>query len=82
MSAGIPVFGLRKGGLLETVVEGVTGEFFDFDDINEFKTKFMDFHNKVEEGLFDREKIRLHAEKFRKEVFFDKLGKFIESKFY
>jgi len=82
MSAWIPVFGLKMWWLLETVVEGVTWEFFDFDDVGEFKTKFIDFHNRIEEGFYDREKIRLHAEQFRKEVFFDKLEKFIESKFY
>lgn len=28
MAAGVPVFGLAKGGLLEASIDGVTGRFF------------------------------------------------------
>jgi len=49
MASGVPVFGLRAGGLLETNIEGMTGEFFDFDDLEECKTKLQMFHENIQE---------------------------------
>ena len=48
MAAGLPVFGLRAGGLLETNIEDVTGEFFDVDSAENFVAKFQVFHENID----------------------------------
>jgi glycosyltransferase involved in cell wall biosynthesis len=64
MAAGMPVFGLRGGGLLETNVEDVTGEFFDVDSVEDFVEKFQIFHENISAGKYDPKKIQFHALKF------------------
>ncbi len=67
MSFGKPVLALRKGGALETVVEGTTGEFFD-DPIPE---AIADGVRRLNENYsnYDPENIQKWAEKFSKEKF-------------
>ena len=67
MSFGKPVLALRKGGALETIKEGVTGEFFD-DPIPEaladgIRRLNENFHNYRPDLLMS------HAEKFSTERF-------------
>ncbi|MBP8016757.1 glycosyltransferase [Candidatus Gracilibacteria bacterium] len=81
MSAGVPMFGLRAGGLTETSIEGLTGEFFDYDDINEFKRKFEIFHKNIENKKYDRIKIRDHTKKFNKDRFIEEIKTLINKAF-
>lgn len=67
MAAGKPVLALRRGGATETVIEGVTGEFFD-DPVPEV---LADGVRRLRENLnvYDRTRIRARAEEFRAERF-------------
>jgi len=74
MAAGKPVIAYRGGGALETVAEGVIGEFFDqqtSDDIIGAVKKFNP-------GKYDPQACRLQAQKFSKEVFQRKMKFFVE----
>lgn len=67
MSYGKPVLALRKGGAIETVIEGVTGEFFD-DPIPE---ALADGIRRLNENYdqYDPETIKKQASKFSSEKF-------------
>ncbi|EKE29658.1 MAG: glycosyl transferase group 1 [uncultured bacterium (gcode 4)] len=69
MAAWMPVFALNQGWLVETNVAWLSWEFFDDPEGKDFIPKFERFHADIEEGKFDRIKIRNHALKFRKERF-------------
>lgn len=60
MASGRPVIAYRKGGALETVVEGVTGEFFDDQEWEELATAVIRF----DASKYDPRAIRRHAEVF------------------
>lgn len=62
MAAGAPVVAYKRGGALDTVVEGVTGIFFP----QPTQASLQDAVHKIEENIagFDPEVIRQHAEKF------------------
>ena len=66
-AAGTPVIGYRRGGILETVLEGETGLFYDdqtpeslINAVNQFETSGIQF---------DTVRMHQHAEKFSKERF-------------
>lgn len=67
MAAGKPVIALRKGGVTETVEEGITGEFFD-EPVSEKLAECIRRFNEKERS-YDFERIRLQAEKFSEERF-------------
>lgn len=67
MSEGTPVIALRKGGAKETVIEGVTGDFFDYSAsplVAEAVVRFVENEKKYDSGA-----IASHAEKFSRERF-------------
>jgi glycosyltransferase involved in cell wall biosynthesis len=72
MASGRPVFGYGKGGLLETVKNGVTGRFFYEQEIDVFLDELEKFEKWVETD-FDSNKARIWAENFRKEIFKEKI---------
>lgn len=67
MSFGKPVLAYRKGGALETIIEGETGEFFD-DPIPEI---LADGVRRIKNNCdsYNAEKIKKQAEKFSEEEF-------------
>jgi glycosyltransferase involved in cell wall biosynthesis len=65
MAAGRPVVALRAGGLTETVLEGVTGVFFDEPTID----AMVDAIQRLERGAFRPDRIRAHAITFDTAVF-------------
>jgi glycosyltransferase involved in cell wall biosynthesis len=65
MSFGKPVLALRAGGYLDSVVEGVTGAFFDRADVATLAAALARF----DERDFDPAAIRGHAEAFAPERF-------------
>lgn len=71
MAAGKPVIAFEKGGLLETVVDGKTGVFFNEPTVDSLKRALRLFI--VKEKSFDYKAIRRHAEKFSKKIFQDKI---------
>lgn len=74
MAAGRPVIAFAGGGALDTVVEGVTGVFFDAPTPESLAEAVRRF----EEMRFDPRAIRRHAEQFDKRVFQEKIKKIAE----
>jgi glycosyltransferase involved in cell wall biosynthesis len=66
---GRPSVVLRWGGFLDTVVEGITGMFFDQPDA----ASIADALDRFETSSFDPEKIRSHVEQFTEERFAEAL---------
>lgn len=75
MRLGIPVIALRKGGLLETVEEGKTGEFFDAQVPEVLSDAIRRFIEK--EKYYDKEYIIKKAERFSKEKFKNDLKEYL-----
>lgn len=72
--AGTPVIAYRSGGVLETVIEGKTGIFFE-------KLTTQSLKNAILRGRmirFDRDYIINHAQKFSKDRFKKEIKKFVE----
>ena len=67
MSFGLPVIAYRKGGVLETVEEGVCGEFFDAQTPEVLADGVRRFMKNEEK--YDREVIKKTAQQFSKERF-------------
>ncbi|MCH2188500.1 glycosyltransferase [Candidatus Gracilibacteria bacterium] len=73
MAAGKPVFAYKGGGLLESVAEGKTGDFFDDKNGSDFVEKFRVFDKKNSAGEYSPEECIKQAQKFDKSVFEEKL---------
>ena len=74
-AAGRPVIAYRAGGAVETVVEGVTGVFFDQQNSQSLAEAIEEF-----EGLrWKQENLRRHAEKFDSTVFAFRVLQFLGS---
>lgn len=65
MAAGKPIVALRAGGVRETVIEGVTGVFFDRPEV-ESLTDALTF---LESQSWDAQRIRAQAERFDTSIF-------------
>lgn len=65
LASGTPVIAIEKGGFLETVVEGKTGQFFKEATVE----SLMEVLSKFEPGQFKAEECRKQAEKFSQERF-------------
>jgi len=73
-ASGRPVIAFRKGGATETIIEGVTGVFFDEQTADSLITAIKNFHK----DKFNPRLIRQHAEKYSVERFKNEIKKFIE----
>ena len=76
MSFGKPTLALRKGGATETIIEGVTGEFFDdpipeilADGIRRMKNNYNNYNHEI---------IKQNAEKFSEKRFKENIKNTIE----
>lgn len=79
MSCGVPVIAFRKGGAIETVKEGETGEFFDAQTpevLADGVRRFM-----LNKDKYDKEKIKMHAREFSKERFEKEFREYIDNIF-
>lgn len=76
MAAGRPVIALRSGGVVESVVEGKTGIFFEEPTVDSLVGAIKDFE-KIE-GKIKPEDCQKQAEKFSKEKFKEKIAKLVE----
>ncbi len=75
-ASGVPVIAYSKGGALETVVEDVTGIFFDEQTVSSLCNAIHRF-NKMS---FNKIHIRNHAKNFDEEIFKDKIRRFVYEK--
>ncbi|MFC1663302.1 glycosyltransferase [Patescibacteria group bacterium] len=76
MAAGRPTIAYASGGALETVVPGLSGEFFDDQDWESLADKIIRFRPEI----YDAGKIRAHAESFSEENFSHKINKYVNDK--
>lgn len=72
-ACGRPVIALKKGGAMETVLDGKTGVFFESQTETSLKNAILDFEEKEKNGLFDSKFISSHAKKFSTENFIENL---------
>jgi glycosyltransferase involved in cell wall biosynthesis len=73
-AAGRPVIAYRAGGALETVVEGVSGVFFD----QPASASLADAIVRCEKQVWNREAIRKHALRFDEHVFAARVRVFVD----
>ncbi|MTI53330.1 glycosyltransferase [Geosporobacter ferrireducens] len=78
-ACGRPVIAFGKGGVLETVVDGVTGVFFYRQEIKELIETIKVFENNC--NVYDSSVIREHSLKFSKSVFKENIMKYVENKY-
>lgn len=77
MASGRPVIALRKGGAIETVVEGKTGMFIE-DDSPE---AILEAVNKFNSSDYNPQEIRTHAEQFSVSRFKKEIHEFINQEY-
>lgn len=76
MAAGRPVIAYKGGGVVESMVEGVTGAFFDEQSWEALADTVIKFDHRD----FDPRRIREHALTFDEAVFRKKISEFIQDK--
>ena len=76
-ASGRPVIAYGKGGALETVVDGVTGIFFE----EQSKESLINAIEKYNNCSFDKKVIREHSLKFDESEFKKKIKSFVEEKY-
>lgn len=74
MAAGRPVIAFRRGGAMESVIENVTGVFFDEQTKNSLMAAVRDFASRQ----FNPNKIQEHARQFSEENFKKNIREFID----
>lgn len=74
MASGKPVIAYRKGGALETVIEGKTGVFIDEQSWEELANQIIRF----EPERFDARAIREHALSYDTDVFKERIRRYVE----
>jgi len=77
MASGRSVIAYRRGGATETVIEGVTGEFFDKQTPEAIAEAVRNF----DVSRFNSSQIREHAQQFSTEKFKDSIKSFIEEEY-
>lgn len=77
MACGTPVIAYRAGGALETVKDGVSGEFFDQQTVESLRLAIQKFNA----DKFHIETLVEHAKKFDKKIFQKKIKDFVEEKY-
>lgn len=71
----IPVIAFKKGGALDTVVDGKTGIFFAEQTEQSLINTLEEFENRT----FNKEELIQHAQNFSKEIFFEEWKKVLAS---
>ncbi|MBU0646269.1 glycosyltransferase [Patescibacteria group bacterium] len=74
MAAGRPVIAYRAGGATETVIEGLSGEFFDEQSWEEIADRLIRFN----ESNYQPALIRAHAEHYSLPVFKERIKDLVE----
>jgi len=77
MASGRPVIAYPKGGALETVIPGVTGEFIEEQIWEDIVGEIIRFNPEK----YNPEKIREHAKKFDTDIFKKKIREYVEKNF-
>mgnify|MGYP002079457718 CR=1 FL=1 len=80
LASGVPVFAYGKWGLLETVKEDVTGNFFYESDGRDFIKYFDTFKKNIKEWVFKKSILQKSVEKYDEQIFEEELQKLIMEK--
>ncbi len=78
MAHGKPVLALRRGGATETILEGISGEFFDSLDVETLADGVRRMRENILSGKYDPEKIKKHAAQYGENIFEQQLKKALE----
>ena len=78
MASGRPVLAYRRGGAVETVVDGQTGLFFDEQTADSLIDAMTRFEARADD--FDPAVIRGHAQSWNRDIFKDQLQAFIAAR--
>lgn len=78
-SFGIPVIALRSGGVVESVIEGKTGIFFDQPTVESLGQAIYRYNDTYQYSIKPEDCLK-QAKKFAKEVFKKKIIEFLDSK--
>lgn len=73
MAAGRPVIAYKKGGALETVIEGLSGDFIETQTWEELADHMIRF----DEHRYDPQKIKTYAQRFGRERFKKELEEYV-----
>ena len=73
-ACGRPVICYGKGGVLDSVIDGETGVYFEEQSVESLKNAILKF----EKMKFDKEKIRKNALKFDEEEFKKKISEYVD----
>ena len=76
-ACGTPVVAYGRGGALEAVKEGITGEFFG----QQTAQSMVEALKKFDPSKYDGQKIREHALQYDKKNFQQKIKQFVEEKY-
>ncbi|MDR2597972.1 MAG: glycosyltransferase [Treponema sp.] len=79
MAVGCPVIAYRKGGALETVLENVTGIFFDEQSPEALAKAIIELESKYSQ-FCDIVQYQKHVKQFSKECFDEKIKKIVKEK--
>ena len=77
MAAGTPVIAYGSGGATETVINEITGKFFEEQTWQSLADAVIRFNRQS----FDYERIRSHAQQFSKQRFMSELKSFVDMKY-
>jgi glycosyltransferase involved in cell wall biosynthesis len=78
MSAGKPVIAYKAGGVLETVINGVTGEFFEEQTADSLSQVLLNFNP----SNYKSEDCKTRAAKFSKQKFMQELDEFVKNVYH
>ncbi len=78
MSCGRPVIAYRRGGVLESIIEGKTGTFFD----EQTWERLADTIQNFDEKQFDPETIRAHALQYSTKTFEKEMRNFVRDSYH
>ncbi|MEM9827362.1 MAG: glycosyltransferase [Planctomycetota bacterium] len=74
MACGVPVIAYGKGGVTESVIDGLHGVHYDHQNEESLIDAVQRFESGLEFGKFKRDEIRKHAETFSTDAFARKLS--------
>ncbi len=77
-ACGTPVIAYGKGGSLETIVPGVTGEFF----VEQTPQSIIEVVKNFDSTKYDSNKIRENAQQYDNKIFQQKIKQFVEEKYH
>lgn len=82
MASGRPVIAYKKGGALETVIDGKTGLFFEKQTVESLFSVVQKFYTDIRRGAnkWNSAQIREHSKQFSLDKFKENINNFVKSK--